>query len=485
MKKYLSILSLSIIAVAVSAVGVVHASPLPATPALFETSLAAPVGVADTSLTLVQNSLLGGNSISGFTCFTVDSNNPNVEYICGNVSGTNVTGLSRGISPLDGTTTLPTIAYSHRRGADVKITDFPSITILQRIFSGFDSIANPFSYSSSVATSTLASNRNYVPSVGLLQDTAFNSAGVINATIAARGVVQIATPTQVASSTTIGSSGATLVIPSSVSSSTSNLIANVIPVTNSLGKIADGFISTSTLGSSFGNATTSTSTTFTSTTTPGTWTKPQGAKMIQVILIGAGAGGQSGQGQGGSTAGGVPGYSGGYTNAFIPASLLPATVSVSVGGGGNGGSNTGGGGAPVNGVTGGNTLFGTLLSATGGSDTAAGTGTTNGVMAGTGGSSNNSGITAGNNSALNTFLTGGIVGISTIPGGNGLSATSTWPIPGGGGGGGFGNSTAPTSGGNGGLYGGGGGGGGGRSSGNDAGNGGKGADGIADVITYF
>jgi hypothetical protein len=75
-------------------------------------------------------------------------------------------------------------------------------------------------------------------------------------------------------------------------------------------------------------------------TANGTWTKPAGAVRSRIIAQGAGAGG--GSGRKGATAtnrfGGGAGAAGGRTEVDIPASLLPASLAVTVPAGGAGGA---------------------------------------------------------------------------------------------------------------------------------------------------
>src|SRR4051794_36148700 len=95
-------------------------SALPQGPALFETSLASPLGKTDTSMSLVSNSIAGGDSLSGYNCFTIDEGRSDNEYVCGSVSGTSVTALERGLSFTNGTTTVTALEYTHRVGSDIK-----------------------------------------------------------------------------------------------------------------------------------------------------------------------------------------------------------------------------------------------------------------------------------------------------------------------------------------------------------------------------
>lgn len=212
---------------------------LPAATAVFQTSLAAPITSSATTMTLTANSVRGGGSLSGFNCFSVDEGSAQAETICGTVSGTTVSSLTRGVSQSTGTTTVSALQFSHRRGANVKITDFPLIQILKAQNNGEDTFNNPLVYNS-IATTTVAANRNYLASVGLVQDIAFNGAGVIDATTAAKGVVELATGAEAAASTANGSAGI-LALPATLATSTwnSGTAANRIPVTGVSTKTID------------------------------------------------------------------------------------------------------------------------------------------------------------------------------------------------------------------------------------------------------
>ncbi len=270
--------------------------------------------------------------------------------------------------------------------------------------------------------------------------------------------------------------------------------------------------------------------------TPGgwVWTKPAGAKTVEVICIASGGGGGSGRKGAVNTVrcGAGSGGSGGYSEAAFLANNLPSTVSINVPAGGAGGAaqsvnssngNNGGGGAAA--------LFGIYLRAIGAS--AGGGGTASGGAAGANGNGSKSigvsGTTSstsggiGNNGATANFasssgasgggitnanvpnnggsVSGSILFISTSltasaagsasttgTGGDGRSGVSYPEFLLGVGGGGGGASTAGNAGagGNGGKYGAGGGGGGAAT--DNVGNSGKGGDGgddIVIVITYF
>jgi len=277
------------------------------------------------------------------------------------------------------------------------------------------------------------------------------------------------------------------------------------------------------------------------TTGKNTWTKPVGAKWVEVTMMSAGGGGGSGR-KGASLSnryGGSGGGGGAFCIGKFPASVLSSTETVIVGAGGGGGSSQTTNSTNGNsGGDGGLSSFGSMLSVIGGYGGAGGTNNTTGTTTGGNGSFMESGGEGGGSSltgnADSGFNAGGAVydgylsfsaggggggggidssnnvrgggdggygatitdqtgfsggaGGSGSTGGNGSAATENSSLGGGGGGGGGarhagGNAYA---GGNGGLYGGGGGGGGGAT--NDVGNsgaGGNGANGIVIVTTYF
>jgi hypothetical protein len=84
----------------------------------------------------VSATVRGGTALSGFNCFTIDEGRTDMEYVCGTVSGTTVSSLTRGIDPVTATTTNATVQFAHRKGANVKITDFPIIQRLRQLANG-------------------------------------------------------------------------------------------------------------------------------------------------------------------------------------------------------------------------------------------------------------------------------------------------------------------------------------------------------------
>lgn len=127
---------------------------LPGATALFETSLAAPITATADSFTITSNTVRGGGSLSGYNCFTIDEGSAQAEFVCGTASGTAITNVTRGISPSDGTSEVDDLKFTHRRGASVKITDFPIIQLLRNQNNGEATFENVLRYAGSVVPSS-------------------------------------------------------------------------------------------------------------------------------------------------------------------------------------------------------------------------------------------------------------------------------------------------------------------------------------------
>lgn len=192
---------------------------LPAQDALIDTYLAAGISKTDTSMTLAAGTSRDGVSLSGYYCFTIDINTPTVEYVCGTASGTSVTSLSRGVKVSNPTQTSTSLAFAHRRFASVQVTDFPFNQLVQRRMNGTDAFESTLFYNSA---KTPTFGHYDIPTwdyVKTYADSLANT-GAANADTVTLGLVEIATPTEVASSTPTGSTGGILVVPASAATST-------------------------------------------------------------------------------------------------------------------------------------------------------------------------------------------------------------------------------------------------------------------------
>ena len=121
---------------------------IPKTAANFVTSIVSKVSSTDPSMSIVSNLDAAGNALADTFAFTIDEGTVAEENMIGTVSGMTVTSITRGLDPQDGQTRRAALQFEHRRGATVKITDHPALTIAARIINGVDTFPNKLSYAS-------------------------------------------------------------------------------------------------------------------------------------------------------------------------------------------------------------------------------------------------------------------------------------------------------------------------------------------------
>jgi len=304
-----------------------------------------------------------------------------------------LTGVSRGLAPVYPYTASTTYQKAHPGGSVVVISNPPQL---------YEAI---YSYIDNATTS-----------------------GAVDAAASVKGIVEVASGLEAASSTPVGGGNTTapLALTTAISTSSAPSSGNVIPVTQ-----ADGNLSASFLADSFG------STTIRVYTSTSTWTRPAtstGLKYIIVEVVGGGGGG-GGTTQNPTTVNSIGGGGGGggYAREILSWAALSATTSVHVYVGQGGAA----GAAGAIGGLGTTTSFGNFLSATGGSGGDPGGGGTQGGDGGCGtggdinicGSDGNSGANGGGSGGASYFGGGGRAVIE----GNGQNGRA---YGGGGGGGG-------------------------------------------------
>lgn len=333
---------------------------IPTVKAFFETSLASNISSSATSFTLTSATDKEGNTLASSTyAFVIDEGTANEEMVLADCTGTSCTNVTRGISVVSGTTSVATLMKSHRRGASVKITDGPSLMILSRILSGVGNLPNVLKYGASTADCAAAQE---ICDYDFVTNLAFNGASVINASTVAKGLVELATQLESASSTATGGSGAALVPANSTATSTYNSATAALRLimTQNNGFIDQGFLpATTTKQFAFSTSTVNgialASTTQTTFNASGTWTKPTSGTIALIEAWGAGGSGGSSNNHAGTGGGG-----GGYAWRVMRVSDLGSTETVTIGAGGTGVTNGNVGNA------GGNTTFGSHLTAYGG-----------------------------------------------------------------------------------------------------------------------
>jgi len=211
---------------------------IPKVVAVFETSLASKITSSATSMTLVSGTDKAGNPLSGYMCFVLDEGTASEEFVCGTASSTSVTGMIRGIDPVDGDLEVASLKKEHRRGASVKVTNYPQLAILSRILNGDETLPNALEYATSVSTSTLAGNNQYLASVGYVNNVSY--AGTSDADEDTKGIVEQATRSELGSGVSSGDTSAPLFVPNQYFSTSSSATTSVV-VTKSNGKINQNF----------------------------------------------------------------------------------------------------------------------------------------------------------------------------------------------------------------------------------------------------
>jgi microcystin-dependent protein len=245
----------------------------------FSTSLSAGISSSATTMTLTSLTI-GSETLTsgGLYGFKLGGR----EYVLGYVSTTTtnqIVYMTRGISRKTGTTTVAAYQSAWGRNTPVEITDAPLLLDLTNKANGAVGYEQPLQYASSVATTTIDNDNRNLVNYELLAYTAFNGAGVIDASQTAKGVVELATQLETASSSSNGSVGV-LSIPASNATSTYNsaTAALRVVVTQNNGKIDGNFIATSTLT---GIVPTGSITAYASTTAPDGWLLADGSSLLR------------------------------------------------------------------------------------------------------------------------------------------------------------------------------------------------------------
>ena len=211
-------------------------SEVPIAVALFETSLASSISSSAESMTLVSATDKAGTTLASSTyAFILDEGSASEEFVIADCTSTACANMIRGLSPITGTTTVSSLQKSHRRGASVKITDAPQLLIISRIIQGRGFFQNLLRYASSVGA---CSNNDDICDKAYVDGVAV--AGASDANETTKGIVEMATQLEIASSTSAGGTTAPMFIRNTYSTttpdlSTNNRPNNYIPVSRSNG----------------------------------------------------------------------------------------------------------------------------------------------------------------------------------------------------------------------------------------------------------
>ena len=169
---------------------------------LFEDALASRIDDDDTSFTLISGLDKTGTSLASSTYgFILSEGSANEEFVLADCTGTTCTNVERGYWPLTQATSTA-LAKSHRRGDTVKITDSPIINELKRIINGQDAFPNALTFDGKLtytAQPTLTSTLD-IPYKSYVDDSV--NQGAATSSEATGGILEIATATEAASTTT-------------------------------------------------------------------------------------------------------------------------------------------------------------------------------------------------------------------------------------------------------------------------------------------
>lgn len=208
--------------------------------ALYEDNLQNSIATTDTSLTLVRGTDKAGTALSGTFGFIIDEGSTIQEFITATCAGTTCTSVSRGISLTDGSTSVTALKKAHRKGATIKMTNWPVLGRLNRMLNGQDTTPGGVTISSSIILAADATTTNPATLVTFGQLSRQAISGAADGSETVKGIYELATGAEAAAGTSLGSTGARLVIPSSLASSTSSGSYTSV-MTDSAGKVSATF----------------------------------------------------------------------------------------------------------------------------------------------------------------------------------------------------------------------------------------------------
>ena len=214
---------------------------IPVILANFESSLAASISAAASSLTLNTSVDDDGSTLSGTYSLTIDEGSSSEEHMVVTLAGAAGTITRRGLSRVDGWTEQAGNQLAHDRGASVKITNF-SLLNLSRLLNGddafnsvdwtgvqsIDGLSTP-----GAAETTKAADVAYVNAVAV--------AGANDAAENQKGIVELATSAELLAGTDQGSTSAYLFArPSHLAANVQNQVYSYVADTGA----ADAYVIT-------------------------------------------------------------------------------------------------------------------------------------------------------------------------------------------------------------------------------------------------
>jgi len=213
---------------------------LPKVLANFTTSLATKISSTASSLTLSRSTDPDGTTLSGQYILTIDEGASVEEHLLVTLAGSAGTIDTRGLSKVDMTTSKAANKFAHDRGAETKITNAVLIKTVNRLngTEAFDSVA--LTGVASITGLTTPTSGETTKAANVAYVNAVSVAGAADATTSVKGIVELATASELAAGTATGSTGANLVAASTNFNATPSA-TTLVPVTNASGKLAAGF----------------------------------------------------------------------------------------------------------------------------------------------------------------------------------------------------------------------------------------------------
>lgn len=181
---------------------------IPKISALYESSLASALSASGSSFTVVSGNDRDGNALSGLYGFILDESTADEEFIIGTISSGTVTITYRGIDADAPNTEITGNKKAHRRGASVKITDYPITGVLRNILNGDEGLPNKLKY----ASTPTFDNVLQLVSKGYVDNLTVAQSGVPDGSTTTKGIFEEATEAEIDADTGAGATSARLVI---------------------------------------------------------------------------------------------------------------------------------------------------------------------------------------------------------------------------------------------------------------------------------
>jgi len=119
---------------------------IPKLSAFFETSLASSLSASGTTISLVSSTDRDGSTLTGLYGLVIDPDTADREYVLATVSSTLVSVVYRGLDAESPNTEVSGNKNPHRRGAIVKISDYPLLGVLRNLLNGEDTLPSKLKY---------------------------------------------------------------------------------------------------------------------------------------------------------------------------------------------------------------------------------------------------------------------------------------------------------------------------------------------------